>query len=41
MALLEEHMYEQDKVNKARYIGYGIGLVAVVVLVIGKLLLKV
>lgn len=34
-------MYERDKVNKARYIGYGIGLVAVVVLVIGKLLLKV
>jgi hypothetical protein len=33
-------MYEQEKVQKARYLGYGIGLGVVVVLMIGKFLLK-
>jgi hypothetical protein len=33
-------MYEQKQSNKARMIGYGIGLAVVAVLIIGKLVLK-
>jgi hypothetical protein len=33
-------MYEQDKAQKARYIGWGIGLVVVAVAVIAKLVFK-
>lgn len=33
-------MQEQQQVNKTRVIGYGIGLVVVVVLIVAKLVLK-
>ena len=33
-------MQEQQQVNKARMIGYGIGIAVVVILVVGKLILK-
>jgi hypothetical protein len=33
-------MYEQEKAQKARYIGWGIGLVVVAVVVVAKLVLK-
>jgi tetrahydromethanopterin S-methyltransferase subunit F len=33
-------MYEQQKAQKARFIGWGIGIVLVVVMVVAKLVLK-
>jgi hypothetical protein len=33
-------MYEQEKAHRARFIGWGIGLVVVAVVVVAKLVLK-
>jgi tetrahydromethanopterin S-methyltransferase subunit F len=33
-------MYKQEKAQKARFIGWGIGIVLVIVVVVAKLVLK-
>ena len=37
---MEAFMQEQQQANKTRMIGYGIGLVVVVALIVAKLVLK-